>query len=188
MLTPWQLGMKGEKVIVRDSYTGEVFPFHRLYAVAYEPRWQKIRSGLTFTSLDGAESTLAQCREYYARSPSEYERKCRVWRILNYANAVPIGQPGPTGLLRVPRETEPIILAFRAEFRPKMKEVGKPLEWDWHTTRLTLAKMSSNAIERDWLGRHFSKLLGTRGNKFRAQRQSKIEFQYYLDLILEALE
>lgn len=172
------------KCAVIDSDRDMDFPEHRMYAVAYTPAWQKIRTTGSFTSVENARRTIAQLERYITMSSGE-EKKYRVWRVSNYMNSVPIGQPSPNGLFRVPKNAEDDIVAYRVKAVELLKEVTKPVSWDWHYTRVELASMLSNPIEVDWLRRHSQILRVSRANKSR--NQPKPELHYYLSLIQEVV-
>lgn len=169
---------------VHDSGTGQDLK-HKVFAVSYEPFWQKIRTAGSFKTVDDANKTIAEVRHYVMVSSDAYNKQCRVWRASNYMNAVPIGQPTPNGLMRVPRDAEDIIVTFRNEMKQLMKEVEKPEVWDWDTTRQVLQQMSKSPILVEWLAKHRHVLMLTRANPSR--KQAKPELHYYLNLVSEVL-
>jgi hypothetical protein len=168
-----------------DSVTGIPVPGHRIFSVSYEPKWQQLRSTLSFRTQDDALRAKAALDRYVLTSGSPYERQCNVWRALNFTNAGPIGQHSPKSIPMIPRDTEGLIVDCREALRILLEEVKKPEYWDWKTTHEALAEMVKHATLRVWLVRHHNTLLSARGNAFR--RQAKPELYYYLNLIKGAL-
>jgi hypothetical protein len=169
---------------VIDSGRDLELPEHRMFSVVYEPVWQKLRASGSFKSVDDAHRTIANINRYLIGKPED--KQYRVWRAYSYMNSVPIGQPAPSGLLRVPKDAEDIIIGFRTQMATLIKEVGRPVMWDWNFTRGTLASLVSKPVEIDWLKKHFRNLTAARANK--ARKQAKIELHYYLDLVMEAID
>lgn len=171
------------RIKVIDSYTGAEFPEHRLFAVSYEPYWQFLREELGFTTLVEAERTKARLLEYLGLAIEVRQQQYRLFRVYNYMNAVPIGQPTPSGIMRVPREAEPLIVQFRQEVAKRYRDLGDIDFWDWNTTRLALMILWKEQPDRLYL--HWKKLVSSRANKARMMRQPKIELHHYLVMIME---
>ena len=167
---------------VVDSTVDLEFPDHKAFVIAYEPRWQKLRTGLTFVSLDEARHTIAELSAYIM-APTSYERQCRIWRASNYMNSVPIGQPTRDGLMRIPRDAEDVIIDFRVKMKRLMEEVKRPVFWDWKTSRVAITEMAQSPVLATWLVWHRKKLKAQRANPSR--QQAKPELRYYLQLLAE---
>jgi len=174
------------KTLVRDTYTEHELPKHRIYAVSYEPFWQKMRSGLVFNTVDGVRKAIAELNHYVAVSPDGYTKQCRAWRAFSCVNAVPIGQPTPNGLMSIPRDAEDDIVTYRNTMRQLVEEVGRPAMWDWDVTRKSLALMAKNPLLVAWLAKHYKQMGYSRGNAYR--RQAKPELCYYLKLVSEVID
>jgi len=165
---------------VTDSFYGIELPAHKMYAVSYEPFWQKVRYECSLLD-DEYIRTLALLESYVGRSPTVYETQCRLFRVYNYLNAAPLGQTAEGGWRKIRRHVAVQITTSRKGYKERLLLAGKPESWDWHTSRLAMQEMwTTDEGEKFLLFIHW---------KLKAQRLGrptpKPELRYFLKLIEE---
>lgn len=163
---------------VFDSFKGIELPEHRVFAVTYEPMWQGVRAGMSFLDVDEARNAMALMEAYLGRATTDEEIRCRVYRVLNLLNALPVGQTNANGLSIIPWGVEQIMLPYRKQVGDRARAVGKPTEWDWHTSRKQLQVIAKQHPEEFYLAQQ-------RLRKRALRRDPKTELRYYLSLFSE---
>lgn len=165
---------------VVDSDTGETFPGHRRFAVAYDPFWQMIRLKLRWATYEDAVDSTAICDAYVKGSPKE-DLQNRVWRVYNLLCSIPHGQSSKIGIRIIERSVTQILMPYMASYKVKMTEIGMPTEWDWAVVRHKITVMEKADIDVLWdTTEHLL--------KNRSQRSDpKLELRYYLRICLDAM-
>ena len=133
------------KVHVYDSALGEEYPHHRIYAVAYEPIWQALRTELHWASDEAAEISYMRCVAYVGLG-KDAETANRTWRVFNLLCAIPHGQVRKNEIHYIELGASKFLLRAQEEFRKRLKETGYPTEWDWHVTRVAATRMDLGTL------------------------------------------
>lgn len=178
------------KTHVYDSATGQEFPKHRRYAIAYEPFWQSIRHQLRWKEYEVARQSLAKCDGYVelaklAATTRPQAVNQRVWRVFNLLCAIPHGQSTKIGVRIVERSATAILIPALDRYRELLKDVGYPTVWDWNWTRMN-AQLMQRAVP-DTLVEIHEALSKNRGSKYRSWH-GKPEFWYYMDIMEEVMD
>lgn len=165
---------------VFDSSTGEVYPSHRIWAVAYEPIWQGVRLSCSFVDLDAIKSSCATLEAYMGGGVGTLDAQYRVFRAYNLMNALPIGQYNlKIPIPRIEPNEEAVITKFRDSLADRLMAIGKPIDWDWHTSRSALQRIKqSDAKFLDDLHR-------TLRYKRAGRPGAKPELRHFLNLLEE---
>jgi len=164
---------------VHDSHTGEEFPGHNLYAVAYEPLWQTIRHGMRWSALDNVRSNIVTLEAYVGRSPDAQETACRLFRMKILLAAVPVGKADKHGFHVIERAAQPFIIAYQEQLATRYDMAEEILEWDWHKARVQ--------AHHQW--QHNGRLLFTIYRYLKVTRgrraKPKSALRYYLSILEE---
>jgi len=165
---------------VYDSALGEEYPKHRLYAVAYEPIWQSLRTSLSWVQNDQAALAYARCMAYVNLGKGP-EVANRTWRVFNLLCAIPHGQVTKKEIHMVEPGASKFLLRAQDEFRERLQHTGYPVEWDWHVTRVAAIQMFSNDPQS--LVRIVKPLVRNRAMR----ADAKPELRHYLTMMEEIM-
>jgi len=171
---------------VHDSFTGEEFPYHRIYSVTYEPIWQGIRrvTTRTFNSFEGFAASSARLDAYIfaADRNDPTERALRLYRVKNLLCAIPLGQASKEGIHFFPKQLEQAITKYREVITEAYGKLPRPTVWDWHWSRQNLIKIwQGSAVDALQLQRVATSLKNDRARR----PEPKPELRYYLKMIQE---
>lgn len=171
---------KRRTISVYDSYLDVQYPNHRIYAVAYEPFWQSIRTELRWANILDAQASYTRCVAY-VNLGKDFEVANRTWRVFNLLCAIPHGQVDKNSIHYVELTASKFLLEAQDEFRNRLESVGYPTEWDWNITRQTATQIYNN--DPDVLIKILKPIL-----KNRARRSHpKPELRHYLSMIQEIM-
>lgn len=110
----------------------------------YNVEWQCIRVSMlgTWNSFYKASDNYTRLREYTNNATTVQERKRRLWRVINYLNAVRMGYSGQ-GLYGF--EIDILLVLQRNYFQEMYKDHGNISlgEWDWDIVGDDLRKLHS---------------------------------------------
>lgn len=133
---------------------------------------------MNFRDAEGTTGSLAKLEAYLSLARGDEELRCRVFRVGNLLNSLPLGVKNWDGISKVPYETERLIVPYRRQIAERALAVGKPTQWDWHTSRKQLKIVVSEHP------REFKAIL-TKLKSRAARKEPKTELRYYLTLIEE---
>lgn len=164
---------------VTDSEEGIELPSHRIFAVAYEPYWQKVRVRLKFTPFETCRSSIVRLEAYthFDEDTIAY----RLWRVANLMAAIPIGQATKGGWQKIEIPSQRVIIAYRKEVRKRLHEVGMPTTWDWERVWDACWEMRKSKKDSEFLNWLHAKLRWQRATR----STSKPELKYFLHIVKE---
>jgi hypothetical protein len=164
-----------------DSFTGDEFPDHKVWCVSYLPSWQRVRMECKFSDMQLLRDALAKLTVYTTMTKDEDDLRYRLFRVHNLLNAIPIGQPSPMGIQRIPRNEASLIIEYRTVTTQRYRALGPVTTWDWHTSRLELISLWRDDAGEQFLIDMFNRLRWQRSRRM----TPKPALHYFLNMIEE---
>jgi hypothetical protein len=173
--------VKPERLHVFDSGKQIELPEHRIFAVTYEPLWQMVRANCGFRNVDEAHSSLAKLEAYIGQAEGQEQSALRLYRAGNLLNALPIGQTAKSGIHLISLTVEDLVLPYRSDIAKRVVLIGRPSEWDWHTSRKQLRNLWKSEPKN--LEAAYADL-----RKRAVRRDPKLELRYYMSMMEEVAD
>lgn len=111
----------------------------KMLAYLYDVEWQIVRVNMlgTWNKMATARKNYAALRSYYEKAVGGQEEKRRLWRIVNYLNAVRMGY---SGQLMYGSDVDKLLVVERKFFQEEYAAVDNVAigKWDWDKVKTDL--------------------------------------------------